>query len=438
MVNNSLYPVVEELNNLGLNKTQRREIIENLSDATKNHVASILELNWLAGLAINNHWEKTIDFTKLDLSHCLEIWDVALEYAQLINKSFKTISVSKAFHEKNNGSVNLFNNERSTVFQRFWHDNPEIETHFYFEDEANEWQIWIIDIWIPNTQPAQKISLEVSLWENYNINQANMDILALKNIFDNKNASDLFHKDLEKTFLKYTDRMTWLFNGKFVEEKLANPENDYSYIFIDVSCFKQINDVNWHDIWDKALMEVSKFLEESSRIWDKVCRVWGDEFAILFKSWEEDDIKKFIQRLESEKISIKNNNNKDVNVELKFWYWVKNYQSDDYQGLMRLANHMLNSNKDKKWAAYRFKSMLLWYDEETRIFSLWELIQDQKSLDYLLNAILTQPATQIFLDSFQELLHKFTRWELWEISQESHNSLKNFISNVSSLEKNIA
>ncbi|MGB2111150.1 MAG: hypothetical protein ACPHY8_04810 [Patescibacteria group bacterium] len=62
-----------------------------------------------------------------------------------------------------------------------------------------------------------------------------MDILALKNNIENRNAGKLMQAQLETNVLKYTDRMTGLYNGLFAEEILSNPENQYSYIFIDVS-----------------------------------------------------------------------------------------------------------------------------------------------------------------------------------------------------------
>ena len=100
-----------------------------------------------------------------------------------------------------------------------------------------------------------------------------------------------------------------------------------------------------------------------------------------------------------------------------------------------MANEMLNEQKDKKWTAYRLKSMFLSGDEETRIYSFWHMIQDPKCLDYMLQSILQEPSTQIFLDGFLSLLQKFKSWELWEISQSSSDSIDNFIQESSKLEK---
>jgi hypothetical protein len=51
--------------------------------------------------------------------------------------------------------------------------------------------------------------------------------------------------------------------------------------------------------------------------------------------------------------------------------------------------------------------MLLDYDEETRVYALWELICDSECLDYVLDAILTEPATDLFLDKFGSLIDVF-------------------------------
>ena len=263
-----------------------------------------------------------------------------------------------------------------------------------------------------------------------------LDILGLKNNIENKNAGKLMQAQLETNVLKYTDRMTWLYNGLFVEQQLSQADNPYSYIFIDVSCFKEINDKNGHDIGDKALIEVANYLQKSCRIED--CRMWWDEFAILFKGEDEKHIQNLIDRLKWEKIWVKNNKGENIDIELKYWYGVKNYQSDNYKSLVQMANEMLNEQKDKKWAAYRFKSMLLSWDEETRIYSFWHILQDQKCLDYMLESILKEPATKKFLDSFLALLKKFTSWELGEISQESSHSLRHFIHESSKLDQKAA
>lgn len=429
-------PMLRELNTLGIkNKSLKLDFLESLEKATQNRVASILELDWINGMIVQNHGKNMLDFDEVDISSCLEVWDIAKKYAQLIEDNFSNLKVSQLIHETQYSKMNLLENKRTKKVWEFPANKTHIDTQFFFEDEAiNGEVIGKMDFWIPDVSPSQCISFEISI-DSINSIAVNMDILALKNNIDNRNAWKLMQAQLETNVLKYTERMTGLYNWLFVEQALSQPDNEYSYIFIDVSGFKEINDKNGQDIWDKALIEVANYLQKSCRIEDKVCRVGWDEFAILFKWDDKTNVQNLISRLKNEKIWVQNNKDETINIELKYWYAVKNYQSDDYKSLVQMANEMLNEQKDKKWAAYRFKSLLLSGDEETRIYSFWHIIQDPKCLDYMLEAILQEPSTQVFLDWFLDLLQKFKSWELWEISQSSSDSINNFIHESSKLDK---
>lgn len=429
-------PMLRELNSLGLkNKSLKLDFLQSLEKATQTRVASILELDWINKMIIDNHGRDSLNFDEIEINECLEVWDIAKKYADLIEKNFPALKVTQLFHETQYSKMDLLENQRTKKIGEFPANKTHIDTQFFFEDEAINGEIVAkIDLWIPDVSPSQCISFEISIDTIHSI-QANMDILALKNNVENKNAGKLMQAQLETNVLKYTDRMTGLYNGLFVEQSLTQAENEYSYIFIDVSGFKEINDKNGHDIWDKALIEVANYLQKSCRIEDKVCRMWWDEFAILFKWDNENHIKNLISRLKNNQISVQNNQNESVDIDLKYWYGVKNYQSEDYMDLVKIANAMLNEKKDKKGAAYRFKSLLLSGDEETRIYSFWHIIQDPKCLDYMLQSILQEPSTQVFLDWFLDLLQKFKSWELWEISQSSSDSINNFIHESSKLDK---
>ena len=54
-------------------------------------------------------------------------------------------------------------------------------------------------------------------------------------------------------------------------------------MLIDIDFFKKINDVYGHDAGDVVLKEVAKVLREHTRKSDAVCRIGGEEFAILCK-----------------------------------------------------------------------------------------------------------------------------------------------------------
>ena len=99
-----------------------------------------------------------------------------------------------------------------------------------------------------------------------------------------------YNKMLEKTrahheILSYEathDEMTSLYNRKFFEMKREELSGeDTALMFVDVDHFKSINDTYGHETGDKVLQKVSGILASSFRSEDFVCRIGGDEFAVL-------------------------------------------------------------------------------------------------------------------------------------------------------------
>jgi len=54
-----------------------------------------------------------------------------------------------------------------------------------------------------------------------------------------------------------------------------------SLLLIDIDFFKKINDVYGHDAGDVVLKEVARVLREHTRKTDALCRIGGEEFAVL-------------------------------------------------------------------------------------------------------------------------------------------------------------
>ena len=58
-------------------------------------------------------------------------------------------------------------------------------------------------------------------------------------------------------------------------------EDGFALLLIDVDNFKSVNDTYGHATGDKILKEVSELLQSSFRSIDYVCRIGGDEFAVI-------------------------------------------------------------------------------------------------------------------------------------------------------------
>ena len=78
------------------------------------------------------------------------------------------------------------------------------------------------------------------------------------------------------------DQLTGVFNRKAYEEALRSVgKRGVALIIIDVDGFKEINDTYGHAAGDKVLKLVADSLVSSFRSDDYVCRIGGDEFAVL-------------------------------------------------------------------------------------------------------------------------------------------------------------
>ena len=78
------------------------------------------------------------------------------------------------------------------------------------------------------------------------------------------------------------DSLTGIYNRSGYDFFLKNADWDNSaLVLFDVDKFKQVNDTFGHETGDKALARVAGILKNSFRAQDYVCRIGGDEFAVI-------------------------------------------------------------------------------------------------------------------------------------------------------------
>jgi diguanylate cyclase (GGDEF)-like protein len=88
-----------------------------------------------------------------------------------------------------------------------------------------------------------------------------------------------------------TDALTGLYNHRTFHDRVreelmrASAEHDtVALVMVDLDDFKKVNDVYGHGIGDQLLLQVAEVLRASVRPTDVVCRVGGEEFAIVVPS----------------------------------------------------------------------------------------------------------------------------------------------------------
>jgi diguanylate cyclase (GGDEF)-like protein len=100
------------------------------------------------------------------------------------------------------------------------------------------------------------------------------------------------------------DPLTGLYNRRFFDEALAqNIEaarrygRELSLVLFDLDGFKRINDTYGHQVGDAALIAFAKLLGKTARKADMVCRIGGDEFAVILPETELSKVRSFTDRI---------------------------------------------------------------------------------------------------------------------------------------------
>ncbi|WP_260954627.1 sensor domain-containing diguanylate cyclase [Pseudomonas citri] len=91
--------------------------------------------------------------------------------------------------------------------------------------------------------------------------------------------------------LAYHDPVTGLYNRHYFKEKLESAvavalryATSCAVMFIDLDDFKIVNDTLGHETGDQLLVLVAERLRDTLRSDDVVCRIGGDEFAVILEN----------------------------------------------------------------------------------------------------------------------------------------------------------
>lgn len=125
---------------------------------------------------------------------------------------------------------------------------------------------------------------------------------------------EYFHKKLQHQ--AYSDGMTGLYNRRYFIEKLKVLENapeEYSLVMVDLNGLKRVNDDMGHEKGDDFICRVARLCKDFFKKNADVCRIGGDEIAIVAYG-EKEKIKKKIDEL----IKASNKENSKVDYNLSF------------------------------------------------------------------------------------------------------------------------
>jgi diguanylate cyclase (GGDEF)-like protein len=91
-----------------------------------------------------------------------------------------------------------------------------------------------------------------------------------------------------------TDSLTGLYNHRYFHERLrreltraASEHENVALVMLDIDDFKKVNDVFGHAVGDEVLAELADHLRATVRTSDVVCRIGGEEFAVILPGSHE-------------------------------------------------------------------------------------------------------------------------------------------------------
>ena len=98
------------------------------------------------------------------------------------------------------------------------------------------------------------------------------------------------------------DGLTGVFNREYFEVcltgLLAETVGAIGLVFIDVDCFKKINDIYGHVVGDQVLKGIARVLQDSLRPSDLLARFGGDEFVVLARGASAFGLQRLADRLQ--------------------------------------------------------------------------------------------------------------------------------------------
>ena len=118
--------------------------------------------------------------------------------------------------------------------------------------------------------------------------------------------NEMYEKNQTKTSSLYheahVDALTGMLNRASYDELLFEHRHHCALILVDIDNFKKFNDEYGHEMGDAILIEVSATLFGSFRSTDHICRIGGDEFAVIMTE-ADPDMREAIER-KLEKVSV--------------------------------------------------------------------------------------------------------------------------------------
>jgi len=154
-----------------------------------------------------------------------------------------------------------------------------------------------------------------------------------------------YQRNLE--FLSYRDSLTGIYNRRFFEEELAKLsisklKRKIAIVVVDIDCLKWANDRIGHAEGDNLIIRTAHLLDDIFKEIGRVCRIGGDEFAVVCTDYRNDELNAAIDRL---KKSIGLAEGEHVPLYISLGVAFGHVPGDDLQDIFRRADDAMYLDK---------------------------------------------------------------------------------------------
>jgi len=161
----------------------------------------------------------------------------------------------------------------------------------------------------------------------------------------------VFERTQEQAF---KDALTGLANPRALQFQVAREvgrarrtSSQFSLLLLDLDDFKTINDEHGHLAGDRALQDVAKALQETTRPYDTCIRYGGDEFVVLLSACGGDEADERRRQLQAAVagISLHADDGRRIELRVSAGASVFPEDGDTYERLLARADRRMYRNK---------------------------------------------------------------------------------------------
>ncbi|WP_169309400.1 sensor domain-containing diguanylate cyclase [Thermodesulfobium narugense] len=154
-----------------------------------------------------------------------------------------------------------------------------------------------------------------------------------------------YQRNLE--FLSYRDSLTGVYNRRFFEEELAKLsisrlKRKVAIVVVDIDCLKWANDRIGHAEGDNLIIRTARLLESIFKELGEVCRIGGDEFAVICIDYRNDELNNAIDKLKKSSGLAEDDH---VPLYISFGVAFGHVPGDDMQEIFRRADDAMYMDK---------------------------------------------------------------------------------------------